>query len=116
MSLRLYMDVNVRIEITQGLRHRGVEVLMAKDDGARRLPDAQLLDRATALGRVLFSHDPDLISEATARQSAGRTFAGVIFAHQLGITIGQCIEDLELVAKVYEPEEMLNRILYLPLR
>ena len=116
MSLRLYMDVNDRIEITNGLRRRGVEVLTAPEDAARRLADPQSLDRATQLRRVLFSHDPDLIAEAAARQFAGRNFAGIIYAHQLGITIGQCIDDLELVAKVYEPQDIENAILYLPLR
>jgi hypothetical protein len=33
----------------------------------------------------------------------GRDFAGVIYAPQLGITIGQAIRDLELIAKVMEP-------------
>jgi hypothetical protein len=38
----------------------------------------------------------------------------VIFAEQLGITIGQAIRDLELIAKVLEPGEMKNRIEFLP--
>jgi hypothetical protein len=89
VSVPLYMDVNVRIEITQGLRRRGVDVLRAQEDAAARLLDARLLDRSTALGRTLFSHDADLIVEAAERQLSGRTFAGVVYAHQLGITIGQ---------------------------
>jgi len=80
------------------------------------MPDPALLDRATALGRVLFSQDEDLLTEATLRQRTGRRFAGVIYAHQLRIAIGQCIEELELVSKVFEPEEMADRVLYLPLR
>jgi len=74
VSLRLYMDVNVRIEITQGLRHRGINVLRAQEDSAGRLPDPRLLDRATALNRALFSHDPDLIAEAAHRQATSVEF------------------------------------------
>ena len=44
----------------------------------------------------------------------GREFAGVIYAHQLGITIGQAIRDLELIAKVLETEDMRSRIEFLP--
>ena len=116
MTLLLYTDVHVRHEIAQGLRRRDVDVLTAQQDGTTRMPDPALLDRATALGRVLFSQDEDLLTEATLRQRTGRRFAGVIYAHQLRIAIGQCIEELELVSKVFEPEEMADRVLYLPLR
>jgi hypothetical protein len=39
----------------------------------------------------------------------------VIYAHRLGITVGQAVRDLELVAKVANPAEMKNRIVFLPL-
>lgn len=44
----------------------------------------------------------------------GRDFAGVVFAEQLGITIGQAVSDLELIAKVFGPADMKNRIEFLP--
>ena len=67
------------------------------------------------LGRVLFSQDDDLLAEAELRQREGRAFAGVIYAHQLAITIGQCVRDLELIAKVAEPDDLRTRVEYLPL-
>ena len=115
MTLRLYMDVHVRDEITDALRLRGVDVLTAQEDGTARLDDPALLDRATGLGRVLFTQDQDFLVETSARQHSGRHFAGVIYAHQLNITIGQCIDELELVAKVYEPVDISDQMLYLPL-
>jgi predicted nuclease of predicted toxin-antitoxin system len=115
MSLKLYMDHNVRQEIIHGLSRRGVDVLTAFEDGADRLPDPQLLDRATALGRVLVSRDEDLIREAIRRQRSGEEFAGVIYAHQIRVTIGQCVNELELLAKLEEPEDYRNRLLRLPL-
>jgi hypothetical protein len=112
----LYLDVHVRQAITMGLRLRGVDVLTAQEDGARRLSDDLLLDRATALGRVLFSQDEDLLREAAQRQERGVPFKGVIYAHQLKVTIGQCIRDLELLAHAGAPEDFANRVQYLPLR
>jgi hypothetical protein len=38
-----------------------------------------------------------------------------VFGHQLEITIGQAIGFLELIAVCMEPEEMRNRVEYLPL-
>jgi hypothetical protein len=54
MPIKLYMDQHVPRAITVGLQLRGVRVVTAFEDGASRFDDAALLDRATALGCVLF--------------------------------------------------------------
>ncbi len=116
MSLRLYMDVNVPYPITLELRLRGLDVLTAQEDGTRGMDDPRLLDRASGLGRVLFTHDIDMLREATRRQKSGERFSGLIYAHQLNITIGQCVNGLELIARVSEPDEWVNRVEFLPLK
>jgi Domain of unknown function (DUF5615) len=115
VSLKLYMDVHIRQAITDGLRLRGVDVLTAQEDNRARLADPDLLDRALALGRVLFSQDEDLLREATRRQRSGETFAGLIYTHQRRITDGQCIDELALLAHVEDPEAFVDRLEYLPL-
>jgi len=115
MAITLYMDHNVPRAITTGLRLRGVDVITAFEDGTSELPDPKLLDRAGELGRVLFTRDDDLIVEAVKRQSEGTAFPGVIYAHQLRVSIGNCIHDLELIAKAGEPEDLVSRITFLPL-
>ena len=116
MSVALYMDVHVPAPITRALIARSVDVLTAQADGSATLDDDLLLDRARELGRVLFSRDEDFLAEATLRQRSGGTFAGLIYAHQLRVTIGRCVQDLELIAKCSEPEDFVNRIEHLPLR
>ena len=115
MSVGLYMDVHVPAAITRGLLLRGVDLLTAQLDGTAELEDPKLLDRATALGRVLFSQDADLLAEATRRQRSVQSFAGVIYAHQLRVTIGKCIADLEVLTQAGTPEDFANRVEYLPL-
>ena len=110
------MDVHVPAAITLGLRRREVDVLTTQTDDATRLPDDVLLERATALGRVLVTQDEDLLAVSEERQQRGSPFAGVVYAHQLRVTIGQCVNDLELMAKVYEPADMADRVEYLPLK
>jgi hypothetical protein len=39
----------------------------------------------------------------------------VIYAHQLHVSIGGCIHDLELVARAGELEHMAEEMLFLPL-
>ena len=109
------MDVHVPAAITRGLLLRGVDVITAQIDGTTRLEDPALLDRASALGRVLFNQDEDLLAEETRRQRNGQSFGGVIHAHQLRITIGRAIDDLEVLAHAGTVEEFANRVEYLPL-
>ena len=115
MSVGLYMDVHVPAAVTRGLLLRNVDVLTAQLDGTTELEDSALLDRATELGRVLFSQDEDLLAEATKRQRSGKHFGGVIYAHQLSITIGRAINDLEVLAQAGSSEDFANRVEYLPL-
>ena len=109
------MDVHVPAAITRGLLLRNVDVLTAQMDGATELEDPDLLDRATELGRVMVSQDEDMLAEATQRQRSGNHFAGIFYAHQLGITIGQFINNLEVLALCGEPRDYADRVEYLPL-
>jgi predicted nuclease of predicted toxin-antitoxin system len=109
------MDENVHRAITGGLRLRGVDVLTVQEDERSGATDPEVLDRATELRRPLFSQDDDLLAEACRRQAEGIPFPGVIYAHQLHVTIGDCIRDLELISKAAEPSELENRVEFLPL-
>ncbi len=115
MSLAVYMDVHVPLAITLGLRRRGVDVLTSQQDGTTEMPDDQLLDKATQLGRILFTRDQDLLVEAAKRLRNGNLFSTVIFARQLDVSIGQCVSDLETIAKSGTPDEAVNQVVYLPL-
>jgi hypothetical protein len=115
MPLAFYMDHHVPRAITVGLRLRGVDMLTAYEDGRSELADPALLDRASELERVLFTRDDDLLVEASKQQREGLAFYGVIYAHQLRVSIGRCIEDLELIAKVGEAKDLLNGVKFLPL-
>ncbi|MEW6750638.1 MAG: DUF5615 family PIN-like protein [Candidatus Latescibacterota bacterium] len=115
MALRYYMDHHVPRAITVGLRLRGVDVVAAVEDDADRLDDPALLDRAGELQRVLFTQDDDLLAEAVRRQRQHVWFHGVIYAHQLQVSIGTCVHQLELLAKAGAPEDVIARVLFLPL-
>lgn len=115
MTIKFYMDHHVPRAITNGLRSRGIDVITAHEDQAHRLADPVLLDRATDLGYVLFTQDDDLLTEAQRRQKDNEPFSGVIYAHQRKVSIGQCVQDLELIATVGKETDVRNRVIYLPL-
>ena len=88
------MDVHVPAAVTRGLLLQNVDVLTAQLDSTTSLDDSDLLDRAGQLNRVLVSQDEHMLAEATRRQREGMPFSGLLYAHQLGITIGRFISDL----------------------
>ena len=75
-----------------------------------------VLQRATDLDRVLFTRDDDMLRLATAWCQRGDSFSGVIYSHQLRVTIGQCVTDLTTLVTAGVPGEFADRVRYLPLR
>jgi predicted nuclease of predicted toxin-antitoxin system len=116
VSVAIYMNHHVRAAVTAGLRRRGVDVLTARDDGNATAEDDVLLARSTALNRVLFSQDDDLLSIAAGWLQSGRPFFGLVYAHQLNATVGSLVHDLELIAKAFDLDDMRNQIQFIPFR
>jgi hypothetical protein len=116
MPVQLYLDVHVDKAIHIQLHRRGVDVLRAQDNGAAELTDEELLQRATDLGRVIFTHDTRFKALVEEWQGQGRTFAGLLFGNQLGVTVGTYVKDRELIAKASDPEDWLNVVQHLPFK
>ena len=114
MPVRLYVDVHVDKAIHDQLRVRGVDVLRAQDDDAGEKADDDLLQRASDLGRLIFTQDIRFKAMAEEWQRTGKPFPGLLFGNHLGVTIGTYVKDLELIAKVTDPAEWINVIQHLP--
>jgi hypothetical protein len=114
MPVGLYMDVHVPRAITSQLRTRGVDVLTAWDDGNTQIEDDALLQHASDLGRVIFTQDLRFKALAELWQREDRTFAGLVFGHQLGGSIGQFVRDLELIAKASDLSDWRNVVEHIP--
>lgn len=114
MASGLYTDVHIPMSITRALRRRGFNVLTAQEDLTTRLPDPEVLDRCTELGRILFTQDEDFLVEVTKRQRIGREHATVVYGHQFE-PIGHCIADLALILEAADVEDCRNSLLRIPL-
>ena len=115
MAVPLYMDVHVPESVAEQLRRRGVDIVTAVENGARRWSDDLLLDRARLLGRLLFTQDIGFKALAEQWQAEGRPFAGLAYVRKTCATIGQLVRDLELIALGTDPQEWVNQIVHLPL-
>jgi predicted nuclease of predicted toxin-antitoxin system len=113
--MRIYMDEQVPRSITQGLRLRGVEVLTVQEDGLSGFEDPVILDRATTIGYLVYTQDDDFRAEAARRAALGIPVAGVIYCHQLRLSIGERVKQLHRIAVCSDSEENANRVEILPL-
>ena len=59
-----------------------IDVFPVQEDNRSGLADPEVLKRAIALNRILFSQDDDLLAEANMLQKSSVTFPGVVFARQ----------------------------------
>ncbi|MCX6970304.1 MAG: DUF5615 family PIN-like protein [Verrucomicrobia bacterium] len=109
------MDVHVPLAVTLQLRQRAVDVVTAIEDGQTETADFHLLARSTELSRVLVTQDIRFKALAESWQRENRSFSGMVFAHQLFVTVGRMVVDLELVAKASNNQDMDSQILHLPL-
>jgi hypothetical protein len=115
MAINFYFDVHIPLAITNGLRIKGIDVLTAQEDDGDQLPDDKLMERATQLNRVLFTFDSDLLVIGAKFKSKEINFSGLTFAHPIDITIGQCVQDLEIISNILTLEETKNQIIFLPI-
>ena len=114
MAHALYMDHCVNGAIFSGLRRRGLDVITAQEDNYNRAPDPDVMDRALELKRVVFSQDEDFVFEGERRQREGIPFYGVIYADQNKVSIGRCIEDIQILAELEALENLVDNVKRLP--
>ena len=115
MSLAFYLDHHVPAAIADGLRQLQVDVLTVAEDGKADWNDDQLLERALELGRMVFTQDRDFLVLAARWQESRREFAGMVYGHQLRVTVGGAVRDIALIASVMTRADMRNRVEFLPL-
>lgn len=115
MSLAFYLDHHVPAAIADGLRQLRIDVLTVAEDGSADWDDDRLLERALALGRVVFTQDRDFLVLAARWQQSEREFAGMVYGHQLRVTVGGAVRDIALIASVMTRADMRNRVEFLPL-
>lgn len=102
--------------IAAALRQRGVDVLTVQEDGLSGASDEVVLERATALGRLLYTQDRDFLAIAASRQRLMKAFSGIAYAQPLRVSIGVRIAQLEFIALVSTPADCQDHVFHLPLQ
>jgi len=115
--LRLLIDEDVHGDIVDGLRRRqpALDLVRVQDVRLGHTPDAAVLEWAAQNGRVVVSVDKKTLAvDAWNRVAGGLPMPGVAILRIL-LTIGQAINELELIALAGNPDDFRDQVIYLPL-
>lgn len=115
--LRLLADENFNGRILRALQRRipDLDVVRAQDTPLSGTDDESLLEYAAAENRILLTHDVStLVGYAWERVRLGKSMPGVIAA-PADRPLGHVIEDLEILLLASGPEEIKDRVLFVPL-
>ena len=100
--LKFYTDENVHVSVAKALKERGVDIITARDAGMLHKNDEAQLAFAEKQKRVLVTHDQDFLS------LKANHYGIMFFTKQ--ISVGQYVEEIELVHLDYSPEDLKNTV------
>lgn len=112
MTLRLYVDECVDARIIRALVRRGIDIVTVGEMGLLGESDETQLQQAIELDRIPVSCDHDFLSLAHAGIGTGG-FVGLIFVKP-STDIGATIRSIERLATTLHPEDVAERILWVP--
>jgi hypothetical protein len=116
--LRFLADQNFDEDIVRGLLRDipELDILTAYRSGLSEATDPELLEWAALQERVVLTHDRRTMPDhAGDRIRAGLRMTGVVVVPKR-FSLGQAIEEIELIATCSLESEWENNVLFLPLR
>jgi len=93
LGFPLLADENVHPDVIVFLREAGLDVASVSEQGQFGLPDTQVLQQATEIGRVVLTHDSDFGGMAVF----GAKFIGIIYLRPGHIQADFTIKTLEAI-------------------
>jgi hypothetical protein len=110
-ALQFYLDENVPTEVGRQLRSSGIDAVTVCELGHLGAADLDHLARATALSRVLCTHDQDFLRLA----AQGVEHAGIAFSPQNRASLGGWVRELRALHTRFEDVQVRNRVFFLSL-
>ncbi len=106
--VRFYVDEHIARAVVNGLRRRGIDIVMPGEVDRRGTSDHEQLAFATADGRVIVTKDHDFLR----LHAAGVSHMGIAFV-QADMPVGRIIRGLVLIYQLLDAEEMRGHVEFL---
>lgn len=111
-------DENFNGKILKGLIARlpELDIVRVQDTRLYGAPDPDVLEWAAQVERIVLTHDVQtMVNDAYARVRDGLSMPGVIHVSS-NATIGNAIDDLEVLIGAGEAKDFINQVKHIPLR
>lgn len=112
MQPKFYVDENVPIAVSKGLKRRGMDILTVQEAKLLSKNDREQLQYAFQQQRVIITHDSDFL--ILVRKEKIKHQGILFFTRQVGI--GEAIEEIERVWLTYPEEDLRGIVLFLPMK
>ena len=109
MEIKYHLDESVANAVANGLEHRGIDVTTSRTTGLIGASDLEQLEYATREERVLVTHDDDFLRI----HATGAEHAGIAYAHQKRLTIGQTVLALVAIHRNQNAESVAGHVEFL---
>ncbi len=109
-ELIIYLDENMPVAVSEGLKRRGMNAFSARDAGNRGFSDLEQLKFAASRKAVIVTNDADFLR--MVKKSSTEHF-GIIYYEQDKYTIGEVIRKIEDLTTILTKEDFRNHIEFL---
>jgi len=114
---KFLVDQNFNEQIVDGLTRRdaALEFTLVRDVDLAEAADPTVLERASAHGLILLTHDRNTVTRfAYDRVAAGTPMSGVFLVAD-DMLVGNAIDEILIAANCLSKEECRNRVWYFPM-
>ena len=108
-EIRFFFDENMNPAIADQLIRNGIDVITVRDLGELGDSDANHLQKAAEMGRVLCTHDTDFLR----LNAEGIEHAGIVFVPQYQTSVGAIVKALRELHTGKTAEEMKGQVKFL---
>ncbi|MGH7128583.1 MAG: DUF5615 family PIN-like protein [Planctomycetaceae bacterium] len=105
-------DQHVKAAIVAGLLRHGMDVVTAFERNLASAEDEELLEAATAEGRLMLTNDTDFLRIHSDWMNQGRSHIGIVFWRQ-DLPIGEAIRRIVQYALQTPPDQAANMVKFL---
>ena len=95
--------------IAEQLRHMGIDAVAVRELNLLGDSDSNHLEHATAMSRVLCTHDTDFLR----LHAQGLEHTGIVFSPHYKASVGYLVKGLRDLHHTYRAEDMHNQVVYL---
>ncbi len=115
--LKFLLDENFNNNIYRGISRSNPEldIVRVQDCGLAGDPDPEVLTYAAEEGRVLLTHDVHTLTHFALRRIQKKHYMPGLIEVNQNCSTTLAIEQVIMVAKCLEPDEIKNQIFYIPL-